>query len=73
MHNMQYEVMKRLPADYYDYIVIDETHHAAADSYAEALEAFHPQVLLGLTATAERMDGKSILRFFVCPMCASGR
>ena len=58
------ELWKRLPADYYDYIVIDETHHAAADSYAEAIEAFKPQVLLGLTATPERMDGKSILRFF---------
>ena len=55
---------RRLPADYYDYIVIDETHHAAADSYAEALETFRPRVLLGLTATPERMDGKSILRFF---------
>ena len=55
---------KRLPADYYDYIVIDETHHAAADSYADAIDAFKPQVLLGLTATPERMDGKSILRFF---------
>ena len=55
---------KRLPADYYDYIVIDETHHAAADSYAEALEIFRPKVLLGLTATPERMDGRSILRFF---------
>ena len=55
---------KRLPADYYDYIIVDETHHAAADSYAEAIETFQPQVLLGLTATPERMDGKSILRFF---------
>ena len=55
---------KQLPADYYDYIVVDETHHAAADSYAEALEYFTPKVLLGLTATPERMDGKSILRFF---------
>ncbi len=55
---------KRLPPDYYDYIVIDETHHAAADSYAEALETFTPKVLLGLTATPERMDGKSILAFF---------
>ena len=55
---------KRLPSDYYDYIVIDETHHAAADSYAEALLAFTPKILLGLTATPERMDGKSILRFF---------
>ena len=54
----------RVPADYYQFIVIDETHHAAADSYAEALEVFRPKVLLGLTATPERMDGKSILRFF---------
>ncbi len=58
------ELWKRLPADYYDYIIIDETHHAAADSYAEAIETFVPRVLLGLTATPERMDGKSILRFF---------
>ena len=55
---------KRLPPDYYDYIIIDESHHAAADSYAEAIETFKPQILLGLTATPERMDGKSILRFF---------
>ncbi len=55
---------KRLPADYYDYIVIDETHHAAAESYAEALKTFSPKVLLGLTATPERMDGKSIQGFF---------
>lgn len=55
---------KSLPPDYYDYIIIDETHHAAADSYADAIETFKPQVLLGLTATPERMDGKSILRFF---------
>ena len=54
----------RVPADYYQFIVIDETHHAAADSYAEALEVFKPKVLLGLTATPERMDGKSILRFY---------
>ncbi|QTE70061.1 DUF3427 domain-containing protein [Clostridiales bacterium FE2011] len=55
---------KRLPANYYDYIIVDETHHAAADSYADAIETFKPQVLLGLTATPERMDGKSILHFF---------
>lgn len=55
---------KRLPADYYDYIIVDETHHAAANSYTEAIETFKPQVLLGLTATPERMDNKSILHFF---------
>ena len=54
----------KLPADYYDYIVIDETHHAAAHSYGKALEHFRPKVLLGLTATPERMDGKSILDYF---------
>lgn len=54
----------KLPADYYDYIVIDETHHAAAHSYGKALEHFQPRVLLGLTATPERMDGKSILDYF---------
>lgn len=54
----------KLPADYYDYIVIDETHHAAAHSYDQALSYFQPKVLLGLTATPERMDGKSILDYF---------
>lgn len=55
---------EKLSADYYDYIVIDETHHAAAHSYGKALEHFHPKVLLGLTATPERHDGKSILDYF---------
>ena len=41
---------QRLPADYYDYIVIDESHHAAAHSYGRALEYFQPKVLLGLTS-----------------------
>ena len=55
---------QRLPADYYDYIVIDESHHAAAHSYGRALEYFQPKVLLGLTATPERMDGQDIYKYF---------
>lgn len=55
---------EQLPEDYYDYIVIDETHHAAASSYGKALEYFKPKILLGLTATPERMDGRSILEYF---------
>ena len=55
---------ERLPADYYDYIVIDESHHAAAHSYGRALEYFQPKVLLGLTATPERMDGQDIYKYF---------
>ena len=54
----------QLPANYYDYIVVDETHHAAAESYDKALTYFKPRILLGLTATPERMDGKSILDYF---------
>ena len=54
----------KLPADYYDYIVIDESHHAAAQSYEAALKHFKPKVLLGLTATPERMDGEDIYKYF---------
>lgn len=50
--------------DFYDYIVIDEFHHAAAPSYQELLEYYHPKILLGLTATPERADGRSIYSYF---------
>ena len=50
--------------DFYDYIVVDEFHHAAAPSYKKLLEYYQPKILLGLTATPERMDGKSILPDF---------
>lgn len=53
-----------LPAEYYDYIVVDEFHHAAAPTYQRLLGHFHPQLLLGLTATPERMDDKSVLDYF---------
>lgn len=50
--------------DYYDYIIVDEFHHAAAPTYQKLLEYYKPAILLGLTATPERMDGKSILTYF---------
>lgn len=53
-----------LPVDYYDYIVVDEFHHAAAPIYKEPLAKFSPRILLGLTATPERMDGEDILQYF---------
>ncbi len=53
-----------LPEDYYDYIIIDEFHHAAAESYRALLNHFKPKILLGLTATPERTDGKDILKYF---------
>lgn len=51
-------------ADFYDYIVVDEFHHAAAPTYQKLLVYYQPQILLGLTATPERMDGKNILDYF---------
>lgn len=54
----------RIDPDYYDMIVIDEFHHAAAASYQKLLSHFKPKILLGLTATPERMDGKDITKYF---------
>lgn len=58
------ELCEKLPDNYYDYIVVDEFHHAAAPTYRKLLQHFRPRILLGLTATPERMDGKSILDYF---------
>lgn len=55
---------EKTSSDFYDYIVIDEFHHAAAPTYQKLLSHFKPKVLLGLTATPERMDGKNILDYF---------
>lgn len=46
--------------DYFDYIVIDEFHHAVTDQYRRIVDYFKPKFLLGLTATPERMDCKNI-------------
>lgn len=46
--------------DYFDYIVIDEFHHAVNEQYRRIVNYFKPKFLLGLTATPERMDGKNI-------------
>ena len=53
-----------LAEDFYDYIIFDEVHHIAADSYRKILARFKPKLLLGLTATPERMDGEDITQDF---------
>lgn len=50
--------------DFFDYIIFDEVHHIAADSYRKILNRFKPKILLGLTATPERMDGEDITKDF---------
>ena len=54
----------KIPENYYDYIVIDEVHHAPASSYRKIINYFKPKILLGLTATPERMDGEDITQDF---------
>ena len=55
---------EKLDPDFYDYIIIDESHHAPAGSYRELTGYFTPQILLGLTATPERSDCEDILKYF---------
>jgi superfamily II DNA or RNA helicase len=56
----EYLTEKYFAPDYFDYIVIDEFHHAVNTQYMRIVEYFKPQFLLGLTATPDRMDGKNI-------------
>ncbi len=61
MFNFRFEeFFASLDSDFYDYIVIDEAHHSQADSYRKLFDHFQPQLLVGLTATPERMDGKDL-------------
>lgn len=55
---------KEFPKDAFDYIVLDEAHHASSPSYAEILNYFTPDFLLGLTATPERSDNGDIYQIF---------
>ena len=50
--------------DAFDIVIVDEFHHAAATSYDRLLKHLSPKVLLGLTATPERADGRSVLGWF---------
>ena len=50
--------------DEFDYIIIDECHHAAAETYKKIISYFEPEFLLGLTATPERMDNQDVFTMF---------
>lgn len=54
---------KYFSKDHFDYIVVDEFHHAGAKSYEKLMEYFEPDFLLGLTATPDRMDNKDIYKW----------
>ncbi|MGL4742500.1 MAG: DEAD/DEAH box helicase [Sarcina sp.] len=48
----------------FEYIVIDEAHHSASNTYSRVLEYFKPKFLLGMTATPERTEGTDIFKKF---------
>jgi superfamily II DNA or RNA helicase len=58
------EHLSKFKADEFDYIVVDETHHAAANSYKSIFNYFKPKFLLGMTATPERTDELNIFKLF---------
>jgi len=53
-----------LDPDRFDVVIVDEFHHAAAQSYQALLEHVRPMELLALTATPERSDGLALLGWF---------
>ena len=56
--------LDKFDKDYFDYIIIDESHRSGSDSYKRLLEHFQPRFLLGMTATPERTDGEDIFSLF---------
>jgi len=56
--------LDRVPSDGFDIVIVDEFHHAEAPTYRRLLEHLNPKELLGLTATPERSDGESVVKWF---------
>lgn len=57
------DLEKFSPTDF-DYLIVDECHHAAANTYQKIFTYFHPKFILSLTATPERSDGEDMLELF---------
>ncbi len=58
------EHLTKFSPDHFDYIIVDESHRVAGDTYNAALDYFKPKFLLGMTATPERSDNQDIYRHF---------
>ena len=57
-------LIERFGADYWRHVVVDECHHLPAKTYQDVVPSLRPAILVGLTATPERSDGKSLLPDF---------
>ncbi|MFL0162910.1 DUF3427 domain-containing protein [Aquirufa salirivi] len=58
------EHLKAFSPEHFDYIIIDESHRAGADSYLKIVNYFKPNFLLGMTATPERTDGFDVFSLY---------
>ena len=56
--------LEKFSPDHYEYIVVDEAHHAASPTYKRVMDYFKPKFLLGMTATPERGDSENIFNLF---------
>ncbi len=59
------------PADYFDFIIIDECHRGGANdesNWRDIMDYFSPAVQLGLTATPKRKDNVDTYKYFGEPV-----
>ena len=60
----QRQTLGLIPPHTFNYVVIDEAHHAGAETYRRVIDHLNPDFLLGLTATPERTDGFNVFELF---------
>ncbi len=60
------QLVQQLGADYWRVVIVDEAHHLPAKMFDQFVTAIRPKLLLGLTATPERTDGRSLNAYFDC-------
>jgi superfamily II DNA or RNA helicase/HKD family nuclease len=58
------EHLNQFAPDEFDYIVVDEAHHAEAPTYKKVMGHFKPKFLLGMTATPTRTSGEDVFALF---------
>jgi superfamily II DNA or RNA helicase len=63
-----HDFRKKSSEFYYDVVIIDEAHHAPADTYLSVIKKLEPRYLLGLTATPFRKDERDVTEIFGQPL-----
>lgn len=58
------DIIEKLGAGHFRHVIVDECHHVPAKTYQDVVPHLKPDLLVGLTATPERTDGKSLLPDF---------